>query len=254
MMTPLSNALFISDLHLMEDRPECIRAFFRFLEWIPQKTEALFILGDFFEYWVGDDVELPYSTEVAQALSKAAQHKNLDIYFLPGNRDFAIGKEYCARASMTLLESDEVTLSIAGFKVLLSHGDIYCTDDKRYLRFRRIIRHPWVMKSLRSLSKKRRIRLAESLRASSKQRYQRNPIPIDVSQSAINATLENHKSDILVHGHTHLADIHLALQDASDQGAVRRMVLGDWHHYGWYGAIDGQGPRLHRFAVDQPEF
>ncbi|EAR08368.1 UDP-2,3-diacylglucosamine diphosphatase [Reinekea blandensis] len=249
-----SNALFVSDLHLMEDRPECIRAFFQFLKWIPEEIEALFILGDFFEYWVGDDVDLPYSTEVADALAETSRRKSITIYFLPGNRDFAIGKAYCDRAHMILLEADEVPLIIAKHRVLLSHGDLYCTDDKKYLMFRRIIRHPWVLKMLRSLSKKRRIKIAETLRAASKNKYQRHPIPIDVTPEAIKQTLIKNKCDILVHGHTHLADIHLDLQNQENAQSPRRMVLGDWHHYGWYGKIDQNGPTLHRFTVDNPVF
>lgn len=249
-----SNALFISDLHLMEDRPECIRAFFQFLEWIPQETDALFILGDFFEYWVGDDVDLPYAPEIADALSAAARQKSMTIYFLPGNRDFAIGKTYCDRAQMVLLEADEVPLIIADHRVLISHGDLYCTDDKKYLMFRRIIRHPWVLKMLMSLSKKRRIKIAESLRTASKQNYQRHPVPIDVTPEAIKHTLVEHPCDILVHGHTHLADIHLDLQNQESAPSPRRMVLGDWHRYGWYGRIDKKGPTLHRFAVNNPVF
>lgn len=238
----------------MEDRPECIRAFFHFLEWIPEDTDALFILGDFFEFWVGDDVNLPHSSDIAKALSLVAKQKDLSIGFMPGNRDFAIGQDYCTRAGMTLLEDDEVQFTIGKHDVLLSHGDIYCTDDKKYLRFRRIIRNPWVLKLLRSLNKNYRIKLAESLRTASKRSYQRNPVPIDVASNAIESTLNDHQSDILVHGHTHLADIHLTHDMDMNSKPSTRMVLGDWHQYGWYGKIDADGPTLHRFDVKSPVF
>lgn len=253
MIPELSNALFISDLHLMEDRPDCIRAFFRFLEWIPEQTDALFILGDFFEYWVGDDVELPYSTEISAALAKAASDKQMRVYFMAGNRDFSLGADFCTRSEMTLIDQDEITVNIAGYRVLLSHGDLYCTTDKKYLRFRKVIRHPWVIKALLSLSKTRRIGIAETLRESSRKNYQRQPAPVDVTSEAINKALRTHQADILVHGHTHLADIHLHGQSATETGR-QRMVLGDWHDYGWYGRIDINGPALHRFSVKQPDF
>lgn len=253
MTMQFSNALFISDLHLMEDRPECIRAFFQFLTWIPERTDALFILGDFFEYWVGDDVELPYSGAIAAALADAATNKNIQIFFMPGNRDFALGQDYCRRSQMRLITDDELQIQIGKQRVLLSHGDLYCTNDIKYLRYRKIIRHPRVLKILLSLSKKRRIKIAQSIRESSRRNYQKNPVPIDVTPSAIEQTLAVHQSDILVHGHTHLADIHLH-GETSVQTGQKRMVLGDWHEYGWYGRIDNNGPTLHRFAVTEPVF
>jgi UDP-2,3-diacylglucosamine hydrolase len=252
MALEFTNALFISDLHLMEERPECIRAFFKFLEWIPVSTEALFILGDFFEYWVGDDIALPRSQEIAEKLKAIQTSKQLQIYFIPGNRDFSLGTRYCQLSGMTLIKQDELNVRISGNNVLLAHGDTYCTDDRSYQRFRKIIRNPIVLSLLLSLSKNRRIRIAEKLRTQSNMRYQKEQTIIDVTTKAVVEALHEAEANILVHGHTHMADIHI--HTLENEMSAQRMVLGDWHHVGWYGVIDENGPTLHQFDVAAPDF
>ncbi|MDN3649635.1 UDP-2,3-diacylglucosamine diphosphatase [Reinekea marina] len=244
------NALFISDLHLSEERPACNRAFFSFLEWVPEKTEALFILGDFFDYWVGDDLPSEVAQAVALSLRKLSIEKQIDLYFLAGNRDFAIGQQYCNDANMTLL-CEESLFEIAGKTTAVSHGDIYCTDDISYQRYRKVIRHPWVLKSLLSLPKPWRVKIAEKLRQASKEKFQRSPYYIDVTPKAISEALDQLKCEILVHGHTHMADIHLANEP---EAYPKRIVLGDWHEAGWYLELSESGERLHRFSIDAPLF
>lgn len=252
MALEFKNALFISDLHLMEDRPECIRAFFEFLDWIPETTGALFILGDFFEYWVGDDISLPQSDVIAEKLLATRRNKNVPIYFLPGNRDFAVGERYCEQSGMTLLTEDEVRLNISDQRVIISHGDIYCTEDVSYQRFRKIIRNRFVLKMLLALSKKRRIRIAESLRAKSRKRYQKEQSIIDVTETSVENALQKSRADILVHGHTHLANIHLHRIGKGKQ--AERMVLGDWHQVGWYGSVNENGTTIKQFDIAHPQF
>ncbi|TCS42590.1 UDP-2,3-diacylglucosamine diphosphatase [Reinekea marinisedimentorum] len=241
------NALFISDIHLTADRPDCVRAFFAFLDWIPSSTDALFILGDFFEYWLGDDISTPLTEQVAQALRRLSESHDINVFYIPGNRDFALGKDYCNAAGMTLL-GDETTLTIADKRVSLSHGDIYCTDDKQYQRFRKVIRNPFILGTLKKLPKSYRKKLAEKLRANSKQRFSENPVYIDVTESAITEALGSLRCDVLVHGHTHMADIH------SYEHNQLRMVLGDWDKLGWYGKIDENTPTLHQFSISDPSF
>ncbi len=245
-----TNAAFISDLHLTEDRPDCTRAFFSFLNWLPETTEALFILGDFFEYWVGDDVKTSLSQEVAKQLLKTGKSKSIAIYFLPGNRDFAIGKAFCQQAGMILITDNDL-FTIAGNAVVLCHGDLLCSDDKSYQRFRKIIRHPLVMNTLLHLPVSLRVKLAEQLRLNSKNNFKKNPVYIDVTSSAVKSLFNETKANILVHGHTHMADIHLYGQENETES---RMVLGDWHQVGWYGTIDENGSRLHQFDINHPEF
>ncbi len=245
-----SNALFISDLHLTEDRPDCIRAFFSFLEWLPSKTEALFILGDFFEYWVGDDIESPLSMMVAEKLRLTALQKNVSIYFVPGNRDFSIGQNYCDQCSMQLIEDNSV-VEISGKRFLISHGDLLCTDDKKYQRFRKIIRHKLVMSLLLALPKSRRIKIALALRQKSQQSFNKRATIIDVNIGTVEQTFEKYGGEIMVHGHTHLADIHY---HKVLNKTVTRVVLGDWHTVGWYAKVDDNGAKLHQFSIVSPVF
>lgn len=245
-----SNALFISDLHLSEERPTCSQAFFSFLESIPPSSEALFILGDFFDYWVGDDIQTELAKSVALALSHCAEKNSLDIYFLAGNRDFAIGKAFCQRASMTLLK-EETLFIIADKIVAVSHGDIYCTDDVGYQRYRRIIRNPIVLNTLLLLPKTVRIRIATKLRLASKEKFERSPYYIDVTQETIEQAIKKLNCDILIHGHTHMADIHFIDEP---RAYPKRIVLGDWNKVGWFAEFSDQGQHLHRFNIDNPVF
>ncbi|TXR53549.1 UDP-2,3-diacylglucosamine diphosphatase [Reinekea thalattae] len=244
-----TNALFISDIHLTENRPDCVRAFFDFIEWVPASTEALFILGDFFEYWLGDDINSELSEQVANALSQLAKQKSVQIFYMAGNRDFALGEHYCKLCSMSWLE-DGTLATIDGLKVYLSHGDLFCTDDKSYQRFRKIIRHPVVLFLLRRSPKAYRKNLAAKLRAKSKQKYQQNPTFIDVTNSAISHTFKQSQCDLIIHGHTHMADIHVH----NYKPQQLRMVLGDWDQVGWYGSIEQQQPQLTQFSIENPSF
>lgn len=247
----LRNAYFISDLHLTENRPDCVRAFYAFLDWLPESAEALFILGDFFDYWVGDDIETSLTRSVAEALSKAAQTKKIKIYFAPGNRDFSIGSHYCRLSQMTRLD-DETLFDIAGYKVLVTHGDQYCLDDVSYLRYRRIIRQKWLIALLRKTPKKFRINLGEKIRAKSKSSFDRKAIYVDVDLPEIERKFEQFNNDILVHGHTHRANIHLHGDRQSNK--QKRIVLGDWFTVGWYAQLDETGYHLIRFDIENPSF
>lgn len=247
------DAIFISDLHLTEDRGDCLAALFKFLDWLPQQIGALFILGDFFDFWVGDDIDLHGSADIAQRLRQLAMRDNLDIYLLVGNRDFAIGQVFCERCGMTLI-NDDATFSIGGRRVSVSHGDLFCTDDRQYQRFRRIIRQPWLLGLMLRLSATHRIRLAHWLRQRSKNRFRHRPTVVDVNRDAVARTIAVTHADVLVHGHTHLADIHQhQAPDSSGQDALR-VVLGDWHDAGWYARINTDAVRLHRFSIAQPDF
>ena len=249
-MLSFANSLFISDLHLTEDRPDCIRAFFSFLDWIPPETDALFILGDFFEYWVGDDITSDLSASVANKLAQSSLKKNLSLFFIPGNRDFSLGQKYCDLCNMTLL-TDNTLVTIAETKIHLSHGDLLCTDDRKYQRFRKIIRSKVVMSILRSMPKVQRVKLANHLRNKSKQAFRKNQIIIDVNLTAVKKIFRSEEVNMMIHGHTHLADIHLYdFQDIN----YTRLVLGDWHTVGWYAKLDHTGPSLHQFAIDAPMF
>ncbi|WP_320823246.1 UDP-2,3-diacylglucosamine diphosphatase [Reinekea sp.] len=250
MTLSFDNALFISDIHLTENRPDVVRAFFAFLQWVPESTEALFILGDFFEYWVGDDLTTELADSVAAGLAQLAATKQVQLFFVAGNRDFALGRQYASRCQMTLL-SDEARFNIAGTALVVTHGDQYCSDDVKYQRFRKVIRQPLVLATLLRLPKKRRIRLAERMRAGSRSHFKANPVFVDVNEQTIAAAFARLDCTLMVHGHTHRADIHRYVLDTRSH---TRLVLGDWHRVGWYAQLDATGHSLHQFAIDDPTF
>lgn len=248
-MLSFDRAILISDLHLCDTRPAINRAFFDFLKDIPPQTQALFILGDFFEYWVGDDAASEFHFTVAHRLKQLSER--CAIYMMVGNRDFALGDDFAAQCGATLL-SDPSTVRLAGRNWVLSHGDALCTDDIAYQRFRRVIRHPLVLGLLRRLPKSIRIRLAERLRDNSMNRHRDTANPyMDVTADAVVQLLAAQGVRGLIHGHTHMADWHE--HTLPDGDIAERLVLGDWHHHGWCIRFDNERPALERFEIaEQP--
>jgi len=229
--------LLISDLHLEEKRPDITRAFLRFLESRATHADALYILGDFFEVWVGDDGMTPYQHEIAEALNTLSQH-GTRIYLMHGNRDFMIGKAFCREAGCTLL-SDPHIAQFGGDRVLLMHGDSLCTRDEGYMRLRRLLRNPISLFILHHLSLSKRQKLAQKLRSSSKTetRMKASDI-IDVTPAEVVRIMQRHGVRTLIHGHTHRPAIH-TLELADDQ--AQRIVLGDWDRKGWVLQVDQTG-------------
>jgi UDP-2,3-diacylglucosamine hydrolase len=245
-----SRAVLISDLHLSESRPDLIRAFYAFLDEVASQQEALFILGDFFEYWVGDDATTPLHDEIAQRLKQLSGATS--VYLMVGNRDFALGKDYARRCNATLLR-DPTPVKLSGNTWLLSHGDALCTDDVGYQRYRKIIQNPWVLNALRRLPLSWRLKLAERLRKASKARNAAGkPRYIDVNQQAVTQLLTGTDYAGLIHGHTHMADWHLLSIDAETR--LERLVMGDWDKMGWYLQFEPDGKTLNRFSLSQLVF
>lgn len=248
-MHRFARAVLISDLHLCTSRPDITRAFHVFIDEVAPRYDALFILGDFFEYWVGDDAATDFHRSIAERLKQCSTHQA--VFLMVGNRDFALGEHFANLCGATLLP-DPSTVELAEQSWLLSHGDALCTEDVGYQRYRRIIRHPWVLATLRRLPLKWRLTLAERLRQNSRQRYQSGRTGlVDVTDSAVVALLNQHPNSHLIHGHTHLADWH---HHTTANGQQDRLVLGDWHHYGWYLSVQPEATELHRFAIEDPEF
>ena len=237
--------LLISDLHLEEKRPDITRAFLRFLESRATHADALYILGDFFEVWVGDDGMTPYQHEIAEALNTLSQH-GTRIYLMHGNRDFMIGKAFCREAGCTLL-SDPHIAQLGGERVLLMHGDSLCTRDEGYMRLRRLLRNPISLFILHHLSLSKRQKLAQKLRSSSKTetRMKASDI-IDVTPAEVVRIMQRHGVRTLIHGHTHRPAIH-SLELADDQ--AQRIVLGDWDRKGWVLQVDQTGFNQTSFDV-----
>jgi UDP-2,3-diacylglucosamine hydrolase len=234
--------LFISDLHLSPERPEVTRAFLGFLESQAASAKALFVLGDLFEAWIGDDDTCPTGIEVTKAF-KQLTDKGVALFIQHGNRDFFIGKRFCKATGATLL-ADEHLVEYMDDTVLAMHGDTLCTDDVDYIRFRKRIRHPISQFLLLSLPLKYRQKLASGMRAKSKAANANKPSAImDVNTQAVDSVMSNHQVKTLIHGHTHRPDRH-------QHSHGERIVLGDWHDKGWYVIWDKNGLELQSFAID----
>jgi UDP-2,3-diacylglucosamine hydrolase len=223
--------LFISDLHLDGTRPEISVQFLDFLEREARRAEALYILGDLFEAWIGDDDPDPDKRRVIEGL-RAVTSAGVKTFFIHGNRDFLIGKAFCRETGIELL-NDGTVIDLYGRRVLLMHGDLLCIDDHAYQRLRRIVRNPIVQFVMRSLTLRQRQKLAERMRAGSKEHIKSMdmaaPQIMDVNQDEVRRTMERHGVDCIVHGHTHRPAVH---EMQIDGKPAVRIVLGDWYEQG----------------------
>ena len=229
--------LLISDLHLEEKRPDITRAFLHFLATRARQAEALYILGDFFEVWIGDDGMTPFQHEIAGALRELSD-AGTRIYLMHGNRDFLIGKRFCREAGCILL-SDPHKLQMNGEPVLLMHGDSLCTLDVGYMKLRRWLRNPLTLLILRNLPLSTRQKLARKLRNESRAQTRMKASDIvDVTPQEVIKVMAAHGVRTLIHGHTHRPAVHEL--EVNGQ-AARRIVLGDWDRQGWALQVDETG-------------
>lgn len=211
--------LFISDLHLSPDHPRLVRGFLALLQDYQQKQTQLYILGDWFNAWIGDDNRSAWLDEIVVALQKFTSQGN-QVYFQVGNRDFALSQTFLNQFSGQLLP-DITMLNIHGRIYRLEHGDALCTDDVAYQRFKKIIRNPVLVFILRRTPLSFRKKLAEGFRQKSHASKQEKHYNImDVNQHAVDAALKD--VDVLIHGHTHRPMIHHEINNK------QRIVLGDW--------------------------
>ena len=233
-------ALFISDLHLSEDRPQANEQFFRFLEEDAAGADALYVLGDLFEYWIGDeDLETPFNAVIAGALRRLSG-AGTKLRLMHGNRDFLLGEAFC-RASGAQLLADPTVID----STLLMHGDTLCTDDHDYQAWRRTARSTdWQRQFLAQPLAERRATV-RGLRDRSKEVIQAKPAEImDVNEHAVREALRQHGVARLIHGHTHRAGKH-ALE--VDGRRCERWVLPDWYGRGGYLELAGSRARLVRW-------
>lgn len=229
--------LLISDLHLEEERPDITRAFLHFLDTRAAKAEALYILGDFFEAWIGDDAMTPFQHDIARSLRRLSE-RGTRVFLMHGNRDFLIGQRFCREAGCALL-ADPSVVELAGEPVLLMHGDSLCTRDLGYMRLRRWLRNPVSLWLLRHLPLRTRHALARRLRKESQvQTRQKAADIVDVTPDEIPRVLRRHQARLLIHGHTHRPAQHTLVVDGEP---ARRIVLGDWDRQGWALQVDAQG-------------
>jgi UDP-2,3-diacylglucosamine hydrolase len=236
--------LFISDLHLEADRPEIGEQFLAFVAGPAREADALYILGDLFEAWVGDDDPSAYYADMKKALRELS-NSGVPVYFMHGNRDFMIGKRFAEETGVTLLP-DPYSVELYGEKVLLSHGDYLCTDDVEYQKVRAMTRNPEWQTMMMSKSLEERLAFARQAREQSQARSASMTEEIaDVNEDAVEAAIREHGVEILLHGHTHRPAVH---PFHVDERPVHRIVLGDWYDQGSMVEWDEDGPRLEELA------
>jgi UDP-2,3-diacylglucosamine hydrolase len=233
--------LFISDLHLDPARPQITDLFGRFIASEARKADALYILGDLFEAWVGDDDPSDVGGFVAGALC-SLRDAGVPVYFMRGNRDFLLGDAYARRAGMTILP-DPAVVMLHGNPTLLMHGDLLCTDDVAYQQFRAQTRNPEWQRQFLAQPLPARLAFAEQARAASRahqsglQSQGLMEAITDVAPATVDTTLSRYGIDTLIHGHTHRPAVH-------EHAGARRIVLGDWYEQGSVLRIDAQGAEL----------
>jgi len=235
--------LFIADLHLQTEEPAITAGFLRFLDGEARSADALYILGDLFEAWIGDDDPNPLHHEIAAAI-KSLVDSGVPCFFTHGNRDFLIGKRFARESGMTLLPEEKV-LDLYGRKVLIMHGDTLCTDDMGYLAFRAKVHTPWIQTLFLALPLFIRNRIAARMRASSKAANSSKSMTImDVNPQAVIQVMEKHHVQWLIHGHTHRPDVHELI---ANNAPAHRVVLGAWHSEGSMVKVTPQGVELIHF-------
>lgn len=220
---------FISDLHLQESEPAMTQGFLDYLNNL-NDAEALYILGDFFEVWIGDDYNSPLISQIKTAL-KALSQRGIKLYLMHGNRDFLIGEDFCQQADATLLTEPSV-IDFNGEKVLLMHGDSLCTKDLAYMKMRPMLRNPVMQKQLLSQTIEQRLAMATHMRGESQKGNQMKSAEImDVTAEEVDTQMSAHNVKTLIHGHTHRPYDHYWQHKEEDR---RRIVLGDWSNtQGW---------------------
>lgn len=212
---------FISDLHLSEEQPEITAQFLQFMREKAPLADELYILGDLFDFWVGDDEESPLIDSVKQAITSVAD-SGVRCYFIHGNRDFLIGKRFAREAKMTILPDYEV-IDLYGEKTLICHGDTLCTDDVKYQKFRQKVHQKWLQCLFLTLPLWIRLKIANKIRNKSQCDKQNKTIEImDVNLPFTEKMLSKFSATQIIHGHTHRQAVHIGKK-------FTRIVLGDWN-------------------------
>ena len=232
----------ISDLHLDASRPQISRAFLHYLKKLPEEVTELYILGDFFEAWIGDDDNDAFKQSIKDALT-AKTSKGLAIYFLHGNRDFLIGKQFSSETGVQLLPELH-HISSGNKEYLLMHGDSLCINDIEYQAFRQKIRHPDTIAFLLSKSLDERRIMATQLREQSKEANSNKASDImDVNTDEVTRIMTQENVNLLIHGHTHRPAIHQLPE------SKQRIVLGDWDKNGWEIILNHGSLSLNEFTL-----
>ena len=233
----MKSTLFIADLHLEDNAPERTQWLLAFLAGPAGQAEAVYILGDLFEFWIGDDALSTTAQQVAKATA-ALRASGVPCYFMHGNRDFLLGESYASIAGMNLLPETHV-VDLYGTPTLLLHGDTLCTDDREYQAFRQQSRDPAWQATVLAMSVEERLQMAQSARNASIEHTGSASMEImDVNAEAVADAFREHKVSRMIHGHTHRPAFHQV--DLGDTTA-QRIVLADWHLGGSYLEVSPTG-------------
>ena len=240
----MSETLFVSDVHLDVKRPAIVDLFNQFLLKRALHADALYILGDLFEYWIGDDAPHQEYQSTFNALKKVSS-SNTPVYFLHGNRDFLVATKFAKQTGISLL-SEEHVVNIYGQNILLMHGDTLCIDDIAYQRFRKKAHKKWLQWVVLHLPITTRQSLAQRLRDTSTQATAEKHADImDVNQSAVETAMQRNNTKTLIHGHTHRPAIH---DFKINSVTYKRAVLGDWYTHGSVISANYDGINLESFS------
>ncbi len=227
----MKDCIFISDLHLAAERPQIIKLFVDFTNEVAAGADALYILGDFLEYWLGDDDPTPALTPVFDSLIQLAEKHQTRIFFMHGNRDFLVGQQLAQRCHFEIID-DLYKIKLQGQDAVLMHGDTLCTDDIEYQKFRQVVRSGAWKQDILSKTLEQRIQIARNLREQSQQSTaDKQEAIMDVNQDATDRVFIDNNVRLLIHGHTHRPAIHHKKVNAMD---TTRIVLGDWFEHGSY--------------------
>ena len=246
-LTSADLSYFISDVHLSDARPDItarFNAFFELLFAAPKQPRHVFILGDLFNVWLGDDVDSPLIQEI-MALFQRCQNADITLYFMPGNRDYLLGQQFSQKAQVILLP-DPILVNLAGQAILLTHGDQFMTLDKKYITYRYVAQHNFIKQYFPKLPLWFRQKFAAFLRNSSKQQNHHKPRYImDVDTLTVEKWLTQYQVPNMIHGHIHRMGCHAHPNVCPE---AKRYVLGDWYTQGNYITVDAeQGIVLHQF-------
>ncbi|MCC6072222.1 UDP-2,3-diacylglucosamine diphosphatase [Massilia sp. MAHUQ-52] len=233
---PRTLALFVSDLHLQPSHPRNAEAFHRFLAERAMGSQSLYLLGDLFEYWAGDDdLDAPFHQSIIAAL-RAVSDAGVAVYWIAGNRDFLVGQAFAEAAGLTLLPEPHVT-DIGGQRITLVHGDAECTADTKYMEFRAQVRQPAWQQQFLAMPLAQRKAIIAGLREGSREAQGAKSYEImDVTPDAVSDLFDRTGSNVIIHGHTHRPALH-------QQGQRRRFVLPDWE-------VDAEPPRGGWISID----
>lgn len=237
-------SLFISDLHLSQHAPKIVEGFLKFLQQQAADADQLYILGDFFDAWIGDDDDAALAVEIQRQLHQYS--RNHRVFFIHGNRDFLLGEKFARETCIELLQ-ESALIALDDRRALIMHGDTLCTQDTEYLKFRAMVRNPaWQQQVLALPLPQRRLMAADLRQKSLSMNAMKAEDIMDVTPTEVEKVMQAANVNLLIHGHTHRPARHHLILEGAD---AERWVLGDWGDHGWYLLAENNQLELVKFKL-----